>query len=82
MDALAEARQYLGQYQRRINQDTFYGDTDERQRYEDAAYKEGMLAASIAQAEQLKRIADALYGTGGFSKGNGITDTIDAFIPR
>lgn len=61
VDALAEARNYLEQYQYRINQDSYRGDLESRTRYEDAAYKEGMLNAAIAQAEQLKRIADALY---------------------
>lgn len=60
MDAIQEARNYLEQYQYRINQDTFRGDPESRTRYENAAYQKGMLQAAIAQAEQLKRIADAL----------------------
>lgn len=57
---LQEARNYLEQYQFRINQDSFRGDLESRTRYENAAYQEGMLSAAIAQAEHLKRIADAL----------------------
>jgi hypothetical protein len=60
MDALQGARNYLEQYQHRINQDNYRGDLESRTRYENAAYQEGMLYAAIAQAEQLKRIADAL----------------------
>jgi hypothetical protein len=60
MDALQEARDYLNQYQYRINQDSYRGDLESRTRYENAAYQEGMLQAAIAQAEQLTRIADIL----------------------
>lgn len=51
MDALQEAISSLAAYQYRINQDTFRGDLEARTRYEDCAYKEGMLSAAIAQAE-------------------------------
>lgn len=60
MDALQEARNYLEQYQYRMNQDNFRGDLESRTRYENCAYQEGMLQAAIAEAELLKRIADAL----------------------
>jgi len=60
MDALQEARSFLEAYQYRINQDTYHGDLESRTRYENCAYQEGMLQAAIAQAEQLKRIADSL----------------------
>jgi phage terminase Nu1 subunit (DNA packaging protein) len=65
VEALQNAISYLSDYQYRINQDTYHGDLESRTRYENAAYHEGMLSAAIAQAEQLKRIADALENISG-----------------
>jgi hypothetical protein len=57
------ARGYVSEYHSRIERDSWVEqdrDVAIRALYEDRAYKLAMMHAAIAQAEQLKRIADAL----------------------
>lgn len=58
---IQEARRHAVELEARMNK-RFPGGVEERQLYEDRPFKEGMLAASIAQAEELRRIADMLEG--------------------
>ena len=60
MDALQQSREYLAQYEYRIDQDGFRGDLKSRTRYENVAYHQAMMHAAIAQVEELRRIADLL----------------------
>lgn len=57
---LALARDYINQYEHRINQDNFYGNFEDRLRYEDAAYKQAIMHAAYAQADAATRQAVAL----------------------
>lgn len=58
---IQEARTHAAELETRMNRN-HPGGIEERALYEDRPFKRGMLAASIAQAEQLRRIADMLEG--------------------
>lgn len=62
-DPLDQARQYAEQYEHHINYDHFVGPIERRHRWEDTAYKQAMMAASIAQVERLDCILAALDPT-------------------
>lgn len=82
MDSLSEARRQLDQYIDRINQDNFYGNLEERTRYEDAAYKRGMLSAAIASAEAATRQAEAMERIANFLGSCNIDDVLQWIANR
>jgi hypothetical protein len=52
------AHQYMEKYEHRINQDSSHSTTEDRQAWEDRAYKQAMMHAAYASAEAATRQAE------------------------